>query len=156
MSIHWNTLGTVSPGFTDWVTFPSPSIDDSLFRITCTSSNWLHIRSFVWFRSRWPNGLVSQARRIYPKQEIQIINDPIPADLERDGWVLRDIQLKRNYRDMRWASQIDGPLSLTIEGGHYLNDSGQPTLSDPELQILLDEIHRASQKIEEYLGGDPL
>lgn len=156
MAINWVDLGTVTPSSSDWTTLPQPSIDDRVFRITCSSTDWENVRWWVWFRSRWPNGFVSQARRIYPKPEIQIIEAPIPKVLERDGWVLREIQLKRHWRPLRYVSyRNDGPLSLKVEGGH-LGDPGQPTLSDPELQILLNEILESQQKIEEYLGGDPL
>lgn len=117
--IHWTSLGSVSPGFREWTDFPVPSIDDSVVRISFSSSNWLHIRSFVLLRSRWPNGEVSPASRIWPTREPQIVEVKIPEELAREGWVVRNFQIKRNYRDRRWGSQLDGSLSVLLEGGHY-------------------------------------
>lgn len=103
----WNDLGTVTPNHTTWSKFPNTATGaNATLRIICICSDWSKVNSFVWLRARYQtsdSNQVSQSVRIYPHQDNQIIQFPIPQDLQDRSVYFRDFEIKKN---LRWRKYI--------------------------------------------------
>lgn len=110
----WNDLSSVVPSSKFWTKFPivATGANDTI-RIRFESQDFSKIKSFIWLRSRYQTAnsdQVSQAIRIYPQQEKQIIQIPIPQDLQDRSVYFRAFEIKKQLRYRRYigtASDIN-------------------------------------------------
>ncbi len=118
---RWNLLGEIIPVPTGWTKFPYPALDiyGETFRLIFRSSDWINVNSFAWIRQRFnvlrAESIVTQAQRIYPKQENLIIQFPVSPDFEHRGLIFFDIEVRkvlknrvlhRLVQDAEWSLEI--------------------------------------------------
>lgn len=106
----WNELGTVYPRLFEWEKFPVTAVGgNSLLRVRFESDNFSAIRSYGWLRARVNTGgtnQITRAIRLYPKQEIMIVEFPIPQDLQDRSVFFREFELQQVVRLPRRAITI--------------------------------------------------
>lgn len=116
----WNDLGLVTPNRSNWVKFPITATGaNATFRVSCLCSDWNKINSFAWLRARYQtsnSNQVSQSIRIYPHLDSQLIEFPIPQDLQDRSIYFRDFEVKKalKYRryiglspDINWQMKLE-------------------------------------------------
>lgn len=99
----------------NWLAYPESSITSETFRVTflalpTTTFSWVWIRPY-YIPERFG---VGPSRRVYPSEDPQIIEIPIPQDLRDEGMTVRDIQIKKGYR-YRIGRSPDGPYTVKLE-----------------------------------------
>jgi hypothetical protein len=108
----WTTLGTLTPTPV-WQLYPIPTFAKT-FRITYVG-DFQRINSTGYLRQMFAVGQVSQAIRLYPKQESVIFEMPIPQDLVDQGQVVRYLSILKVPKRFR-GLEIDGPhWTATLE-----------------------------------------
>lgn len=103
----WNDLGTITPLHKQWLKFPNRATGaNATLRITCFCSDWNKVNSWIWLRPRYQTSNSDQVGlsiRIYPKQEKQLVEIPIPVDLQERSVYFRDFEV---YKNLRWRRYI--------------------------------------------------
>lgn len=90
---NWIEIGTISPSFNQWGSFPDTMLDGQTIRFIFNSTDWTKkANTFMWVRHLFYNGNVTQAVRVYPKQYPVIIDLPIPKELHESGNYITDLQ----------------------------------------------------------------
>jgi hypothetical protein len=95
----WNDLGTITPSCTDWIKFPNTATGaNATLRATYFCSDFSKVKSWCWLRARYRTGdsdQVSQSIRLYPKADKQLIEFPIPQDLQDRSVYFRDFEVRK-------------------------------------------------------------
>lgn len=97
----WNNLGTLTPVPDQWIKFPVISNGaNALFRVTFFALNFAKVRSYLLLRESYSTAQTSQvteARRVYVRQEQQLLEIPVPKDLFDRTIYLRYLEAKKVY-----------------------------------------------------------
>jgi hypothetical protein len=92
----WFDLGSVTPSFDDWLTFPGTMMDARTFRLIFTTPNWdKRGYTFAWCRHIFYNDDVSWAGRVYPKMARTIIDIPIPEEFYGVN-IVSELQIRKD------------------------------------------------------------
>lgn len=107
----WNPLGRInSPSLELWTPFPVLSTTgNALFRVQFYCSNFNRISSFCWIRVNIKTQGTEQAFkpiRLYPTEQKQLIEIPVPKDLELRNVYFRSIEVKKSIRRVRYIGVI--------------------------------------------------
>lgn len=98
----WNELGSVVPDSKDWLKFPIVATGaNATIRVWFESQDFEKVKSFIWLRSRYQTSnsdQVSQSIRVYPQTGKQIIQVPIPQDLQDRSIYFRAFEIKKQLR----------------------------------------------------------
>lgn len=111
--MSWYPLGTVTPSLTEWQLFGTPSFSE-LFRATYLGPIE-SISSFAWFRSYYATDEVSEAIRLYPKTERQIIESVIPEAFKQAGQVVRFFGVRKRSRYRSIGIAPDSNWQVVLE-----------------------------------------
>lgn len=107
----WKSIGTIIPALT-WQTFPLPTTGDT-FRVTY-GGNLNRISTFAYVRQYLSVDIVTKSIRLYPKNQQEVIELPIPATLRESGLVLCYLGAMKFPNRPRFV-QPDTNWTLTIE-----------------------------------------
>lgn len=94
----WQPLGLINPIVNQYVSWPIASVGGEVFRVTFLNlgpNPPARFRTYGWIDGQYFNGDRTQARKIYPSTEPQIITLPIPPDLVQAGIIVRYIRLQK-------------------------------------------------------------
>lgn len=100
----WNDLGSVEPQYRQWVKFPITATGGSdTLQINYTSPSWNKLNSYILIRPIYVQSIVGSARRVYPDQNGNLIEIPIPEDLRLRFVDFRSFEIKKV---LRWRRGI--------------------------------------------------
>jgi hypothetical protein len=104
----WQSIGALVANY-DWQYFPTLAVESSLFRL---KQNWAKRPSGRAYLAQCFNATEFYSyRRIYPSEEIRLIQLPIPEDYRLVGVATRQIALKLDF----WArTHLDWQFELEI------------------------------------------
>lgn len=138
----WYNLGTVSPTFNDWVTFPVQSLGGTIFKIRFNGiENWEQFfKTFIVIRPVHliaDEVLVGKGSRFWPNRDTPEIEYrcPLPEELLVQARTIRQFQIKRfwcrryigrsgepNYSITLFDYRFDQTNSEIIFDGEYFED----------------------------------
>ncbi len=102
----WNNLGTITPTLNQWVKFPTTATGaNATLRVTYICNDFSKVNSYCWIRSRYQtsnSNQVSKAIRLYPTSDKQLIEVPIPQDLQDRSIYFRDFEVKKVIKYRRY------------------------------------------------------
>lgn len=107
----WQSLGVVTVG-ENWATLPSDVINCEVLRISHTTTVDYTINS-CWLARYFPlpspGGRLAPWLRLYPSDEPQILNLPIPSDYRNQSILVYSLQVKWRfpYYPVPWQIEIE-------------------------------------------------
>ncbi len=116
----WNNLGTITPTSSNWIKFPNTATGaNATLRVTYFCDDFSKVKSWCYLRARYQtadSNQVSQSIRLYPKTDKQLIQFPIPQDLQDRSVYFRDFEIKKflkvrrsvgTTKDIIWQIQLE-------------------------------------------------
>lgn len=115
----WNTLGYVHPVVDAWIKYPNTATGaNATLRLKYLCSDWLKLQSYLLIRPVYQtsNTLANgKAIKIFPNKIADIIECPIPQDLQDRSIYFRNFEIKkvlRRRRKIGITSDIDIEVML--------------------------------------------
>jgi hypothetical protein len=100
----WNDLGSVVPQYKQWIKFPNLATGgNATLLLNYTSPNWDKLNSYLLVRPIYVQSIVGIASRIYPDQSGNLIEIPIPEDLQLRFADFRNFEIRKV---LRWRRRI--------------------------------------------------
>lgn len=141
---QWSYLGTVTPEFENWLTFPYPSNSaNPTVRLTFYDNDeFSKIGSYGFLRIAYnfPDTFYSKWVRVYPSANRVVFSFPIPKELLLTSSIVsRQFEImKRNKYSRPHYRVIDTNWSCSVEVLDLINLTG-------ETQILLNQVDTLEQ-----------
>jgi hypothetical protein len=131
--MSWQSLGTVAPKLGEWRAYAGATplaAGAAVFRVTCKNLGvGVIFKSYALVRFRTNQDgevFVTQARRIYPREEALVIDADIPREVRGSGLIWRPEVKKMVYRNFRGRNPEPAFL---VEVDHLVREAPPPTLA---------------------------
>ncbi|MBW4479680.1 MAG: hypothetical protein KME54_23245 [Tolypothrix brevis GSE-NOS-MK-07-07A] len=95
----WNLLGSVIPVWNAWIKFPNTATGaNATLRLSYLCADWKKVNSYILVRPRYQTSNTIAhgiAVKVYPQTIPDLIEIPIPQDLQDRSIYFRDFEIKK-------------------------------------------------------------
>ncbi|GAX43445.1 hypothetical protein NIES4075_44580 [Tolypothrix sp. NIES-4075] len=116
----WNLLGSVIPVWNNWLKFPNTATGtNATLRLSYLCPDWKKLNSYLLLRPRYQTSntlSIGIVVKIYPEIIPNLIEVPIPQDLQDRSIYFRDFEIKKVSK---WRRRVgitpDVDISVKLE-----------------------------------------